>query len=179
VERHLKLIAADRPITASTALYPSYPLTSSSTAAIAHMPVTVIHAIRARGMAPILSSMAANANELALRYLLQLSSDIAAAMLFTEDGELLATAPDLSGEPAAPARDLMRATLELRNGQEEAIELDALCERDSVFVLASHGLAMVCVASRLALPGIVLHEMRSVLSDLARGSEPVAREAGA
>lgn len=124
--------------------------------------------------------MAANANELALRYLLQLSSDIVAAILLSEDGELLASAPHpAEGAAGAAARDLVRATLELRDGQESLIELDALCDRDSVLVLASDGLAMVCVASRLALPGIVLHEMRSVLSDLAGGTGVVSRKAGA
>jgi hypothetical protein len=116
--------------------------------------------------------MAANAQELALRYLLALSGDVRSAMLLTETGELLASAPGSAGEPASvDARELIEATLGFRNGGAEAVELDILCTRESVFVLVDRGLAMVCVADRLALPGIVLHEMRVVLGDLAEGGE--------
>ncbi|MEX0745401.1 MAG: hypothetical protein WD118_07340 [Phycisphaeraceae bacterium] len=110
--------------------------------------------------------MAADQHELALRYLLQLSSDIRSAMLL-RGGDLLAAAPspalDASVEAAS---ELVRMALDLRNGEPEAVELDVLCESEAVYVIARDGIAMVCVADRLALAGIVLHEMRAVLADL-------------
>jgi hypothetical protein len=131
----------------------------------------------------ILSPVAANAQELALRYLLALSSDIRTAALLREDGRLLASAPDpLDDSAAADARQLVGAALGFRHGtsanpmHDEPIELDILCSRDSVYVLADGGVALVCVAERQALPGIVLHEMRSVLGDLDGGEATLRRE---
>src|SRR2546421_10712976 len=71
-------------------------------AAIAQIPATVIHAARPSELcgwsgAPfrthILSRMAASSQELALRYLLELSSDIRLALLLDRDGGLVAAAP--------------------------------------------------------------------------------------
>ena len=123
--------------------------------------------------------MAADQNELALRYLLQLSSDIRSAILLSESGELLASVPSRAdADTAAAASELVRTALELRDGESEPIELDVLCEGESVHLTARDGLAIVCVADRLALPGIVLHEMRSVLADLEVPDRQVG-EAGA
>ena len=111
--------------------------------------------------------MAADQHELALRYLLQLSSDIRSAMLLRGSSVLLAAAPSPAADASVDAAsELVRAALDLRNGEPEAVELDVLCESEAVYVIAHDGIAMVCVADRLALAGIVLHEMRAVLADL-------------
>ncbi len=124
--------------------------------------------------------MAANPNELALSYLLALSSDIRTAVLLDQRGQLLASVPGpLEAAQVDVAAGLLESTIELREGSSEPIELDLTFKESTVYVLVSGELAMVCTSNRQALPGIVLYEMRSVLADIAgSGSRPL-REAGA
>jgi hypothetical protein len=114
--------------------------------------------------------MAANQYEPALRYLLQLSDDIESALLLDPDGKVLASVPEAAPMARSAAAEMLEAAHGLRNGGNESIEIDALYERDFVFLVSSNGFALVCVAGRLSLPGIVLHEMRLVLSDLSAES---------
>jgi hypothetical protein len=110
--------------------------------------------------------MSAGPNDLALQYLLRLSSDIRSAIVLHR-GELVAAAP---GSPDAEltrtASELVESAAELSNGSHEPVEVDALCGGETVYVIADGEWGMICVAHRLSLPGIVLHEMRSTFRQL-------------
>jgi hypothetical protein len=114
-------------------------------------------------------------SELALRYLLELSTDIRLALLLDRQGELIAAAPERPSEHVAGlAGELTREAGALGGSPSESVELDAVAERGGVFLINDDGVALVCVTGRLALPGLILHDMRAVLDDLraARAGEP-------
>jgi hypothetical protein len=112
--------------------------------------------------------------ELALRYLLELSADIRAAFLVGEDGALLATAPDPPSERIASlGTDLVRQARAIAVAQEgAAVELDVSVDGGSAFVVWEDGPAMVCVTGPFALPGLIIHDMRVALDDLRRSEAP-------
>ena len=123
----------------------------------------------------ILSAMPVVSQELALRYLLELSTDIRVALLHEPGGDLLAAAPE---RPAERALDASRALVREAQVASEAdgdAEIDIRLERGTVFLVREEGHVLVCVTGPLALPGLILHDMRIVLSDLAR--EASGREA--
>src|SRR5919199_5375573 len=104
--------------------------------------------------------------ELALRYLLELSTDIRVALLHEPGGDLLAAAPE---RPAERALDASRALVREAQVASEAdgdAEIDIRLERGTVFLVREEGHVLVCVTGPLALPGLILHDMRIVLSDL-------------
>jgi hypothetical protein len=121
--------------------------------------------------------MDVTSEELALRYLLELSTDIRVALLFAPEGDLLAAAPDppsetvrrAAGEIVGEARALARAV------GEEAVELDVIADGGNVLVVCEGGPALACVAGPLALPGLLLHDMRIALADLRRSEAPGMR----
>jgi hypothetical protein len=114
--------------------------------------------------------MEAITDELALRYLLELSTDIRVAFLTDAQGELMAAAPDSPGEHVtAVGADLVREAAALADGGDASVEVDVTLERGSVFCVREHGRALVCVTGRFALPGLILHDMRIALDDLRRG----------
>jgi hypothetical protein len=92
--------------------------------------------------------------ELALDYLAELTSDIRAAVLLDGSGARLAGDEAL----AAPARRLLEAS--------EAPAIEVL-ERSIVFAARGAGHALAVVTGRLALPALVLYDLRLVLEDLA------------
>jgi hypothetical protein len=110
-------------------------------------------------------------HELALRYMLELSTDIRVAFLIDELGELVAAAPErpseriarVGAELAGEARSLAR-----ERGA-SSVDLDVTVERGAVFVVCEDGLALVCVTGQFALPGLILHDMGIALSDMRRG----------
>src|SRR5437773_2042542 len=109
--------------------------------------------------------MAATTHDLALRYLLELSSDIRLALLWAPDGELLAAAPDpVAADLAGLAEELVReagAHFESANGS--TLELDAGCDRGAVFLLRDVGMTMLCLTERSVLPGLIFYDMHAVL----------------
>jgi hypothetical protein len=111
------------------------------------------------------------AHELALRYLLELSTDVRAALLVDAAGDVIAAAPDAPSEEAARATsELARRARELAGPGRRSIELDVTVESGTVFLVSEEGSpALVCVTGRLALPGLVLHDMRTVLNDIRKG----------
>jgi hypothetical protein len=116
--------------------------------------------------------MEAVTQELALRYLLELSTDIRVALLVGEDGELIAAAPDPPAERAAGAGcELAQEAFALApEGEPGAFELDVTVDGGAVFLVREDGPVLVCVTGPFALPGLILHDMRVVLSDLRRGA---------
>ena len=119
--------------------------------------------------------MAAITEELALRYLLELSTDIRVAFLVDGEDALIAAAPELP-----PARilgagaQLAREARSLANGSEPLVEIDVSLEGGAAFVVWEGGPALVCVTGPFALPGLILHDMRIALAELRRGASEEA-----
>jgi hypothetical protein len=117
-----------------------------------------------------LSTMEAMTQDLALRYLLELSTDIRVAMLVDDAGQVTAAAPERPGERiAGVASELAGQARSLANGHQGQVELDVAVDGGAVFALCEGGPAMVCVTGPMALPGLILHDMRIALGDLRRG----------
>ena len=94
--------------------------------------------------------------EHALEYLRALSADIQAAAVLGADGTLLAGPPEL----AEAARELLAAA-------PEADDVEVALADACVFGARSDSHAVVLVCGRFALPGLVRHDLRVVLGDLA------------
>jgi hypothetical protein len=124
----------------------------------------------------ILSSMAATTQELALRYLLELSVDIHAAALVDRDGSLIASAPDsFGGRAAGLARELAGEARAFGPQGAGAVEIDVSVEDGSVFIICGPEHSMICVTGRSVLPGLIFHDMHAVLNDLDRAAAQEAR----
>jgi hypothetical protein len=115
--------------------------------------------------------MEAATQELALRYLLELSTDIRLALLVDDDGDLIAAAPDRPGDRTLEVcADIVREAAALAGDKSTTpLELDVTLDGGAVFVVREGGPALLCVTGRFALPGLILHDMRVVLDDLRRG----------
>jgi hypothetical protein len=124
--------------------------------------------------------MTANSQELALRYLLELSSDIRLALLLDREGGLVAAAPQPPpGRLAELAGELSReAGARFAEGGED-VELDALCEGGTLFLIRFAEGAMVCLTDRSVLPGLIFYDMHAILTDLDRAASAEARRVGA
>jgi hypothetical protein len=157
------------------------------------MPVTVIQAARERLMGSCIvaqrgvgaaglscAAVPASANDLAVRYLLELSTDIRGALLLDRDGELLASAGQLPADDlAAVGQRLVEAAHGLsRNGRprgaqdgaQVAIEIDVLSTGGAMFLLGEADLMMACVTNRNVHPGLIFYDMHAVLRDLERAA---------
>jgi hypothetical protein len=116
--------------------------------------------------------MAAITEELALRYLLELSTDIRAAFLIDDSGALTASAPEPPPERIASAgAKLAQEARAMDNGGQPAVEIDVTLDGGAAFMVWEGGPALICVTGPFALPGLILHDMRIALSDLRRGEE--------
>jgi hypothetical protein len=122
--------------------------------------------------------MAATSQELALRYLLELSSDIRVALLLDPEGGLVAASPQ--SPPGAVAKLAGELSREVGRvfGEGEAVEIDASCEGGTVFLIRSSQDAMVCLTDRSALPALIFYDMHAVLTDLDRAAEAESRRVG-
>jgi hypothetical protein len=124
--------------------------------------------------------MAASSQELALRYLLELSSDIRVALLLDPDGGLIAAAPQPAPDRlAALAGVLSREVEALFGGNGDPVEIDAVCEGGTLFLIRSVDGAMVCLTDRSVLPALIFYDMHAILTDLDRAAQAEARRVGA
>ena len=124
--------------------------------------------------------MPAVTEELALRYLLELSTDIRAALIVAPNGQVTASAPERAdADSRERSAALVREAAELANGSKLPVELDVTLPAGGVFLVSEEQRSLVCVTGRFALPGLILHDMRVVLDDLRRGGpqEPADRVA--
>jgi hypothetical protein len=162
-------------------------LTSSRTAAIAQIPATVIHAARASGLcsegAPftthILSAIAATSHQLALQYLLELSSDIRLGLFLDSGGGVIAAAPEAPGARLSELARQLAAEAGARFGDGgEPVEIDAVCEGGSVFLIHSDAGSMVCLTDRSVLHPLIFYDMHAVLTDIDRAAVAEARRVG-
>ena len=114
----------------------------------------------------------ASANELAVRYLLELSSDIRGALLLDRDGELLARAGQLAADDLASVGQRLAEAARglLPNGGQAAIEIDVLSTGGAMFLLGEADLMMACVTNRNVHPGLIFYDMHAVLRDLERAA---------
>jgi predicted regulator of Ras-like GTPase activity (Roadblock/LC7/MglB family) len=113
------------------------------------------------------ATISADAAEGALAYLTEMSPDLRGAAIFGPGGEVLAAAE----EPARWEEDV--ATLFAvadRAGGERVEQVHIGTEQGEVFALRHAGLAAVAVTERFALASLTFFDMRSVLRELAGGS---------
>jgi hypothetical protein len=123
--------------------------------------------------------MAATSHQLALRYLLELSSDIRLALFLDPGGAVIASVPEapgprlqeLAGQLAAEAGTLFGADT-------EPVEIDAACEGGSVFLIHSAEGSMVCLTDRSVLHALIFYDMHAVLKDIDRAAVAEARRVG-
>jgi hypothetical protein len=121
------------------------------------------------------------ANDLALRYLLELSADIRGALLLDRDGELLATAghfPTADLEGAAQRLAGAARALSPDGDGRTAIEVDVLSGGGVMFLVAEAELVMSCVTNRGVHPGLIFYDMHAVLRDLDRAAAAEAVREG-
>jgi predicted regulator of Ras-like GTPase activity (Roadblock/LC7/MglB family) len=134
---------------------------------------------------PYICAVPPTSHELALQYLLELSSDIRSALLWDEDGVLQAAAPggrELAGRLADLGAELARrAEAAFPEAGDATLELDIGCDGGAVFLIRDRGTTLVCVTERSVLPGLIFYDMHAVLTDLERAAaaEGRRREAAA
>ena len=114
-----------------------------------------------------------------MRYLLELSSDIRVALLLDRDGGLIAAAPQPAADRlAALAGELSREAEALFGGNGDPVEIDAVCEGGTLFLIRSVEGAMVCLTDRSVLPPLIFYDMHAILTDLERAAQAEARRVG-
>jgi predicted polyphosphate/ATP-dependent NAD kinase len=119
----------------------------------------------------MLTRMAATAQDLALRYLLELSADIRGALLIDRRGELLASAGLVPPEAHADAcRRVVEEVGALAGDDGEVVEVDVFAARGALFVLAEAGQVLVCTTNRAVNPGLIFYDMHAVLRDIDRAA---------
>ena len=124
--------------------------------------------------------MAATSHQLALQYLLELSSDIRLALFLDPERKVIAAAPsppsprleELAGQLAAEAHSLF-------GDGGEPVEIDAACEGGSVFLVQSAEGSMLCLTDRSVLHALIFYDMHAVLADIERAAGAEARRVGA
>src|SRR5439155_9238852 len=115
--------------------------------------------------------MEAATQELALRYLLELSTDIRLAVLLDQAGALVAGAPDRPNETIQRlGAELISEARAIAPDEGDPIEIDVAVDGGAIFFVREEGLALLCLTGPFALPGLILHAMRIVLNDLRRGA---------
>jgi hypothetical protein len=92
---------------------------------------------------------------LALDYLHELSADVRAGVVLAAGGALLAGPAAL----AAPARELLSRT-------GEAAEVEVELPQGTVYAVRSPRHAVVVACGPFSLPGLALHDLRTVLAEL-------------
>jgi hypothetical protein len=124
--------------------------------------------------------VAPSSQDLALRYLLELSADIRLGLLWDRRGELLGSAPGAPERLVQLGGELAReAASSFPNGDESAFELDVSCDGGAVFLIRDGGMTMLCLTERSVLPGLIFYDMHAVLRDLDRAADAEGRRRGA
>lgn len=108
---------------------------------------------------------AAQTPELALRYLGELSTDIQAAVILDQAGEL-AAASEADGARAQRMRVLVLELFE--HAGEGDCQVEVTTPEGGVFAVREHGWTVAVVTGRFALPSLTFFDLRSVASDLDR-----------
>jgi len=137
------------------------------------------HVVGVPAEGAILRPMPATAHDLALRYLLELSADIRAALLMDRDGALLAAVGSLpSGGLPERVRRVVAEVGSLAPAG-ETVEVDVFATRGALFVLAEDSRVMVCTTNRTVNPGLIFYDMHAVLRDIDRAAAAEERREAA
>jgi hypothetical protein len=83
------------------------------------------------------------------------------------------------GRVAELAGELSREVGGLFGHAGAPVEIDALCEGGTLFLIRFDAGAMVCLTGRAVLPGLMFYHMHAVLNDLERAADAEARRVGA
>jgi hypothetical protein len=111
---------------------------------------------------------AMDANE-SLERLLQVSEDIRAAVVFERGGEpIAATTLDEDARELAALGDAMLAYADTLRDGPAVRQLEALTPEGGVYVARNREQAVVAIAAPGSLVGLVQHDLRTLLGDLAR-----------
>jgi len=106
--------------------------------------------------------------EQALSELMELSSQVEAALVLRGDGSVLASSSEdtgLTDSLARSALDLVAAAFELRSGQEVTrVEIDL--EDGGVYVLREGGRTIAARTAPGATPGLVVYDLRTCLHQI-------------
>ena len=97
-------------------------------------------------------------------------------MLLDREGGLVAAAPQpppgrLAGLAGKFAGEV--GSLFARDGED--VEVDAVCDGGTLFLIRSAEGAMVCLTDRSVLPALIFYDMHAVLTDLDRAAHAEAR----
>ena len=136
----------------------------------------------------ILCTVSTSAHHLALRYLLELSTDIHGAMLLDRHGAVLASTGRFgTADIAVAGRRIASATRAVAaNGDvagprpdDVAVEVDVFAGSGAMFLVAAEDLVMACITARTVHPGLIFYDMHAVLRDLDRAAAAEAARDGA
>jgi hypothetical protein len=123
--------------------------------------------------------MAATSHQLALQYLLELSSDIRLALFLDHEGAVIGAAPEAPGPRVTElVRQLAAEAGERFGTGGEPVEIDVACEGGSVFLIHSGEGSMVCLTDRSVLHALIFYDMHAVLKDVDRAAVAEARRVG-
>lgn len=123
--------------------------------------------------------MPATAHDLALRYLLELSADIRAALLMDRGGSVLAAAGSLPADGLPERARRVVDEVDSLAPPGETVEVDVFAARGALFVLAEDAHVMVCTTNRAVNPGLIFYDMHAVLRDLDRAAAAEERREAA
>jgi predicted regulator of Ras-like GTPase activity (Roadblock/LC7/MglB family) len=115
--------------------------------------------------------------EEALADLTEISSQIDAAVVFEEDGAVLAStslAEERARALAATARQLFAAAAELGDGGRELTQLDVALRDGGIYAVRDAGRAVVATAAAGSPGGLVLYDLRTCLRSI-EDAEPPAK----
>jgi predicted regulator of Ras-like GTPase activity (Roadblock/LC7/MglB family) len=114
----------------------------------------------------------------ALADLSEISSQIQAAVLFDEQGAVVASTPTAEGrgaELAAAAQELLAAAGPLGAGGGKLAQLEAATEAGSVFVVDGGQQRIVAVTAPQPTVGLVFYDLKSCLRSAAEAPKPKRR----
>jgi hypothetical protein len=114
--------------------------------------------------------------ELALRYLDELSTDIRAAVLLDDTGQVAAASAPSDDRPAAKLGELAGRLFEHADKASESAhafqgpvtQLEVTVADGAVFAVRAEGWTIAVVAGRFALPSLMFYDLNAVLSDLGK-----------
>ena len=111
----------------------------------------------------------------ALADLTEISSQIDAAVVFAEDGAVLAstlTSAERATRLAATAGELFAAARDLQPGDRELTQLEVSLREGGIFVVREGGRAIAATARAGSPAGLVLYDLRTCLRSIEAADPP-------
>lgn len=113
----------------------------------------------------------------ALADLIEISSQVEAAVVLADDGSVTASTFDdeKRAEPVArAARDLLAAADEL-SGERKLVRLEASLREGSIFVVREPGVWIAATTTPAPTSALVFHDLKTCLRALAQAAEPKSK----